>query len=123
MSTLSGVTRPFLYYVNRYDPFFIAAQQTAVSGRVAMVKYNTTGEIGKHALIGFRIAAASDIAGWKAAAVAGTAPTLTGISGSFIFSLRNPIQYQNELAQDIDIASIPTGFDYWRGTLSLIIVG
>lgn len=124
---------PRFYWVNRHQPFTVGKQTIAHNGRVAIMRTATSGNIGKPMLVRYRLATAAQILAWKSLAEGFTSFNTTSIHATFttgktvIFSSSSPITYENELGlQDIDIGddfSSKEGFDLWRGTLSLIIVG
>lgn len=107
---------PYLYWLNRNDPYVVQSAQTASSGRVAVVRIPPSGDKGKHMKVAFRMATASNIAGW----VANTG-VFTILGKSVIWAPGNAIQYQNEVLNDADTGQSPP-IDYYKGTMNFLIV-
>ena len=116
---MSGVSGPpYYFWVNRDEPYFVASMQTASSGRVALVRCLTTGNVGRPMRVNFRMMTKTQL------------DTLSANKGIFtilgeqvIWSLTNPLTYQNEVVKESDVGTLNGGaLDYYQGTMNLIIV-
>jgi hypothetical protein len=129
---------PFVMWVNRTSPFIIGSARVAHSGKVALVRTATISNIGKPMLLRYRLARKAHIDAWSALISNDPFNTTTIVSYldtgyKVIFSPNNPIsEPQNEIIRDYDIdqtifdsssGDYRKGFDWWTGTLSLIITG
>lgn len=125
---------PYFFWVNRYNPYMIGNESPAHEGRAAIMRTTPSGSKGEPMIVVYRIATAAQVLAWKNLAEGFTTFNTTSIHSTFItghtvmFSMQNPLVYDNELGlKDIDIGdstllAAKPGFDYWRGTMSLIII-
>lgn len=123
-----------LYWVNPYDSFSAGSDRVAHNGKVVSVRTTVSGNIGKAMIVRYRLAGRAEILSWKALAEGFTTFNTTALHSSFVtghtvrFAQQNPLTYENELGlRDIDINDDDTfsdkpGYDYWNGTMRLIIV-
>lgn len=112
---------PFFFWINRYQPYFVGSMQTASSGRIAVVRC-PVGSIGRPMTVAFRMVDAAQLETWQ-----GTTGIFTMFSKSVIWAPANPLTYENELIKDYDPGTIDrtgdkAGFNYFRGTMNLVIV-
>lgn len=107
---------PYLYWVNREDPYVVQSSSSASSGKIAIVRSPVSGDKGKVMRVNFRMASASNLSTW-----AGYTGTFSILGKTVIWAPGNSFQYQNEILQDADAGQSP-GIDYYRGTMTLIIV-
>lgn len=125
---------PRFYWVNRYQPFTAGKDSVAHNGRVVTTAAETDGDKGKLMIVSYRLATRAQVLAWKALAEGFTTFNTTSIHSTFTtgktvrFARREALTWSNELGlRDIDIGDDDTftnkpGFDYWRGSLKLIIV-
>jgi hypothetical protein len=129
---------PRIYWENSKEPWFIQAENTAYSGKVAIMRTQVSGNAGRPMRLKFTVAQASDINTWLALVTSSqpfTAATIkTGLPGTVVFSIRNPLIYHNMILRDgnYDItqtifthghSDYKEGFDNWEGSMNLIMVG
>jgi len=130
--------QPSLMWVNRHEVYQIGSSRTSHSGRVALVKKATVQDQGRPMLVNFRMARKSHIDAWTTLAEGSDPFNTTSLATYFstgkmvIFSIQNPITIRNEIIQTWDInqdifdsssGNYRAGFNWWAGTLSLIITG
>src|SRR5574340_919038 len=109
----------FLFWVDRYKPYIVRSMTTAASGKVATVKMPTSGNKGKPMTVNFSMVSASQLNTW-----CNSTGVFTVLGQQVIFAPQNGLVYENEVIKDCDAGTIDLdGFDYFRGTLNLIIVG
>lgn len=125
---------PLVFWRNRINPFIVGSMTSASSGKTAIVKADTSDNIGKPMIVEFRLARKPVLASWEALVNSDPFNT-TSLASYFntgykvIFSNRDAIREQNELLSDYDLdqniftagGSYQKGFNYFRGVLNLII--
>jgi hypothetical protein len=128
--------KPILFWRNRYDAFNVGSESIAYSGKLAIIKTLVDGLKGFPMVVEYRMARRTHIETWRTYFNSGPFNT-TALADYFntghkvIFRLRDPITQQNEIIRDYDIfqtifdlssLDYRRGFDYFRGTLNLVIV-
>jgi hypothetical protein len=94
---MSGVSGPpYYFWVNRYEPFFVGSMQTASSGKVALVR-TLVGNQGRPMRVNFRMMTAAQLSTWST-----TTGVFTMLTKQVIWSLNNPLTYENEIIRESD---------------------
>lgn len=113
---------PYLFWTNRYSPYFVGSMQVASSGRVGAVYTPTTGNVGRPMRVLYRHALNTEVLVWMG--YVGT--TFTILSQTVIFAFEGPpLTHINEVLGEEGDPGITYGgeLDYYRGVLNLVIVG
>lgn len=131
---------PVLFWVNRdeIDPFTVSQVTTAHSGKAAIVKKDLNSSLkGKPMIVGFRVARRAHVEAWRTLMNATSAFNTTSLATYFstgrtvLFNPQQLIKVRNEIIGDYDFyqdifdstsENYKKGFDYWMGTLHLIIM-
>lgn len=127
---------PVLFWDNRIEPFIVGSQSVAHSGKVCIVREVVASEIGKPMRVRFILAKKAHLDSWKVL-VSSDPFNTTSLASYFstghtvIFDQNNPIEQANMLIRQYDLdqtifvsggAAYRAGFDYFMGTLNLIII-
>jgi hypothetical protein len=127
-----------IYWENSREPWFIQAENVAYSGKVAIVRTQVSGNMGRPMKLKFILATAANIDTWLALVTSAqpfAASTFrSDLPGTVVFSIRNPLIYSNMILRDgnYDISqtiftygnpAYVAGFDKWQGSMNLIMVG
>ena len=124
-----------IYWENSKEPWFIQTENVAYSGKVAVVKTAVVGNEGRPMKLKYITATAANINTWLNLVGAPFAASTfrNDLPGNVIFSRNNPLTYTNmmlkdgnyDISQAIFTVGNPTykaGFDYWMGSINLIMV-
>jgi hypothetical protein len=128
---------PVLFWVNANDPYIVASESTAQSGNVAIVRALKANRVGSPMVVKFIVAKAANIIAWQALVDDDPFET-TELQEDFetdytvIFRQKSPIEFSNMVLKDgnYDIRQsifdsedddYKPGFDFWSGTLNLIV--
>lgn len=103
------------YWVNRDEPYLVLSSQVASSGKIAVVRNPVSGDKGKMMKVVFRMASSSELDTWK-----GYTSTFS-MFGKTVIWAPDGLQYQHEVFAESDVNS-PGAINYYRGTMTLIIV-
>ena len=110
---------PYLFWANRYEPYFVGSMQTASSGKIATVYTPLSGSAGKPMRVNYRMALNTEVLAW----LGYIGSTFTMFSHTVMFAFSNPLTHTNEVLGDEGDPGITYGgsLDYYKGTLNLII--